>query len=145
MIASCEVFRTMRKMSVRFMRNSLLHQNFIFLHFYLQFLKHLTCTALFEHGINPIMPVRKRKQLNRNKIQKLPSSVTSLGCVVPFQFLNSGESPLAGSGSVVSLIRFTEFFSPITKQETLVWCIYVMTLSDTILGKSCLYFKSDLC
>ena len=102
MIASCEVFRTMRKMSVRFMRNSLLHQNFIFLHFYLQFLKHLTCTALFEHGINPIMPVRKRKQLNRNKIQKLPSSVTSLGCVVPFQFLNSGESPLAGSGSVVS-------------------------------------------
>ena len=61
MIASCEVFRTMREMSTRFMENLLLHHYFIFLHFHPQFSKHLTCSALFEHRINPIMPVRKKK------------------------------------------------------------------------------------
>ena len=79
MIASCELFRTMREMSTRFMGNLLLHHYFIFLHFHPQFSKPHTCSTLSQHRINPIMPIaKKRKQLNRNNInvrydrQKIP-------------------------------------------------------------------------
>ena len=62
MIASCEVFRTMREMSTRFMGNLLLHHYFIFLHFHPQFSKLLTCSALFEHRINRKKKTTQSKQ-----------------------------------------------------------------------------------
>ena len=118
MIASCELFRTMREMSTRFMGNLLLPHYFIFLHFHPQFSKPHTCSTLFQHRINPIMPIAKKKKTTQSKQYKCslrPSKNTLRFQVICLKIqthkkkekdLDRSSRPFSGSDFFPCIYRF---------------------------------------